>query len=85
MAILFNTAVFCVSKDFEKLLNSGKFTSVDALHLKFPFISEEIIKIVLHSEGFQDLCIDVLNKAILKYNMVGKQKMCKYNYLLTNL
>ena len=70
MAILFNTAVFCISKDFEKLLNNGQFCSVDLFHQEFPLISEDIIKIVLRDEGFQDLCIDVLSKAISKYNPV---------------
>lgn len=81
MAIVFNTAVFCLSKDLEKLLSDEQFTSVDLFHHEFPFISEAILKIVVRGEGFQDFCIEVLSKAVSKYNTVCRLKFLQFLYI----
>lgn len=87
MSIIFNTAVFCLSKELKKLLNNEQiFSPENMLNQEFSFVTEEIIKIISHVEEFDDLCVNILNRNFSKYNVVSKQIDLRGNIIkLTNI
>lgn len=73
MSIIFNTAVFCLSKELKKLLNNEQiFSPENMLNQEFSFVTEEIMKIISHVEEFDDLCVNILNRNFSKYNVVDQ-------------
>lgn len=77
MTIIFNAAVFYHSKDLKNIFSNGQIFSLEnALDQVFSFITEELMKIILCFEEFDDLCFNILDKTYFKYKVVSKN----FNY-----
>ncbi|XP_051163734.1 uncharacterized protein LOC127283098 [Leptopilina boulardi] len=73
MTIIFNAAVFYHSKDLKNLLSNGQiFSQENILDQVFSFITEELMKIILCFDEFDDLCFNILDKTYFKYKVLDQ-------------